>query len=103
MEKKCGILVVKRLHFFNILDFIWTLHLKNIFDCGWTWTEFLKIRTGSGLQNMTVRSPVLGGSSFNSCCKIRFDSCCCFYCHLYCEVYIQLSIAIICHLVFHKH
>jgi len=42
MEKKCGIFVVKRLHFLNILDFIWawTLRLKKILDYGWTWTEF---------------------------------------------------------------
>ena len=46
MEKKCGIFVVKRIHFSNFLDFIWTwtLHLENFSDCGWTWTEFLKIR-----------------------------------------------------------
>jgi len=33
MQKKCGIFVVKRLHFKNILDFIWswTLHLKKMF------------------------------------------------------------------------
>jgi len=61
MEKKCGIFVVKRLHFSNFLDFIWTwtLHLKILLDCGWTCTEFLKIRTGSGSQNMTVRSSLV--------------------------------------------
>jgi len=59
MEKKCSIFVVKRLHFSNFMDFIWTwtLHLKNFFDCGWTWTELLKIRAGS--QNMTVRSSLV--------------------------------------------
>jgi len=42
MEKKCGIFVVKRLHFFIILSFMWTwtLHLNKFLDCGWTWTEF---------------------------------------------------------------
>ena len=52
---------VKRQHFSNILDFIWTWtsHLQNILDYSWTWTEFLKIRTGSGSQNMTVRSSLL--------------------------------------------
>jgi len=32
MEKKCGIFLVKRLHFSNCLDFIWTwtLHFKKI-------------------------------------------------------------------------
>jgi len=40
MERKCGIFVVKRLHFKNILDFnwTWTLHFENILDCDWTWT-----------------------------------------------------------------
>ena len=40
MEKKCGIFIAKRLHFSNILDYIWTwaLHLKKILDCVWTWT-----------------------------------------------------------------
>jgi len=33
---------VERLHFSIILDFIWTLHLKNILDCDLTWTEFFK-------------------------------------------------------------
>ena len=49
---------MKRMHFSNFLDFIWnwTLHLKNFSDCGWNWTEFLKIKTGSGSQNMTIRS-----------------------------------------------
>jgi len=32
------------------------LQLKNILDFGWTWAEYLKISTGSGSQNMTVRS-----------------------------------------------
>jgi len=38
MQKKYGIFVVKKLHFSNILDFIWnwTLHLKKFLDCGWT-------------------------------------------------------------------
>jgi len=42
MEKKGGTFVVKRLHFSNFLDFIWTWtsHLQNLLDCGWTWTEF---------------------------------------------------------------
>ena len=42
-KNRCNI-VAKRLHFSNILDFVWTWapHLKNILDCGWTWTEFLK-------------------------------------------------------------
>jgi len=33
---------VKRLHFSNHLDFIWTwtLHLKTILDCCWTWAGF---------------------------------------------------------------
>ena len=58
MENKCGIFVVKRLHFSNILDWIWTwtLHLKKIWTV-WSWTEFLKIRTGSGSQNMTAGLP----------------------------------------------
>jgi len=52
---------VKRLHFSNVLDYIWswTLHLKQFLDSGWTWTEFYKIRTGSGSQNMTVRSSLV--------------------------------------------
>jgi len=56
--KKCGIFVVKRLHFSNFLDIIWTetSHLKKILDFGWTWTEFQKIWTGSGSQNVTIRS-----------------------------------------------
>jgi len=53
MEKKWGIFVVKRLHFSNFLD---SVGLEKFLDCGWTRTEFLKIRTGSGLQNMIVRS-----------------------------------------------
>jgi len=61
MEKKCRIFVVKRLHlknFFGLhLDLDFTF--KTILDCGWTWTEFIKIRTGSGWQNMTVRSSLL--------------------------------------------
>jgi len=38
MQKKYGIFVVKKLHFSNILDFIWnwTLHLKKFLYCGWT-------------------------------------------------------------------
>jgi len=41
-RKKCGIYVVKSLHFPNILDFIWTwsLYLKKFLDCVWTWIEF---------------------------------------------------------------
>jgi len=50
MEKKWGIFVV---HFFNFLD---SFGLEKFLDCGWTWTEFKKIRTGSGSQNMVVRS-----------------------------------------------
>jgi len=34
MEKKCHIFVAKRLHFLNILDYIWTSHLKKF------WTVF---------------------------------------------------------------
>ena len=37
----------------------WTLQLKKFLDCDWTWTEFSKIRTGFGSQNMTVRSYLL--------------------------------------------
>jgi len=42
MEKKCGIFVVKMLHFSKFLDFIWTwtLCLKKRLDYGGTWTEF---------------------------------------------------------------
>jgi len=34
--------MVKELHFSILLDFIstWTLDLRNVLDCGWTWTEF---------------------------------------------------------------
>jgi len=46
---------------FKFLDFVstLTLHLKNTLDCGWTWTNFKKIGSGSGSQNMTVRSSLL--------------------------------------------
>jgi len=52
---------VKRLHFSIFLAFFWawSLHLKTILDCGWTWTEFRKIRTGSGSPNMTARSSLV--------------------------------------------
>jgi len=42
MEKKCAMFAVKKLHFSNILDFIWTptLHLKKFLAYVWTWTEF---------------------------------------------------------------
>ena len=52
---------MKRLHFSNFLDFIWTwtLHLKYFSDCGWTWTEFFKNQAGSGLQNMAVCSSLV--------------------------------------------
>ena len=61
MGKNWGIFVVKRLHFSNFLDFIWivTLHLQNLLGCGWIWTEFYKIRTGPGSQNMAVRSSLM--------------------------------------------
>ena len=57
MKKKRAFFVVKRMHFSKFLDFIctWSLPLKNLLDCGWTWIEFKKIMTGSGTQNMTVR------------------------------------------------
>jgi len=44
MEKKCGIFVVKRLHFSNILDYIWTwtLHLKNIWTLAGLGLSFIK-------------------------------------------------------------
>ena len=44
MENKRGIFVVKRLHFSNILDYIWTstLHLKKSLGCVWTWTKLKK-------------------------------------------------------------
>ena len=52
---------MERLHFSIFLDLIWTwtLHLKNLLVCGWSWTEFKKIRTGSGSQNITVCSSLL--------------------------------------------
>ena len=61
MENKRGIFVVKRLHFSNILDYIWTstLHLKKSLGCVWTWTKLKKNRTGCGLQNRTVRLSLL--------------------------------------------
>jgi len=63
MEKKWGILLRKGCIFPIFLNFIWTwaFHLKNILDCGWTWTEFKKFRTGFGLQNLTVCSSLLAG------------------------------------------
>jgi len=61
MENKFAIFVAKRLHFSNILHYIWTLRLKKILDCVWIWTEFKKIRTGSRSQNMTVRSSLIQG------------------------------------------
>jgi len=66
---------VKRLHFSNILDFIWTWNsqLKNILDCGWTWTEFLKIRTGSGSQNVTVRLSLIGVAQNKQTFRQKFN------------------------------
>jgi len=64
MEKNCVIFVIKKLYFVNFFDFIWTWTFNfktfRLLDCGWTWTEFWKFRTGSGSQNMTVRSSLLG-------------------------------------------
>jgi len=62
MERNCGVFVIKKLYFVNILDFIWTwsLYFLTFLDYGWTWTEFKIFRTGSGSQNMTVRSSLTG-------------------------------------------
>jgi len=61
MEKNCVIFVIKKMFMFNFLDFIWTwiLNFLNLLDYDWTWTEFQKFRTGSGSQNMTVRSSLV--------------------------------------------
>jgi len=60
-------LCAEKAAFFKFLGFIWTwtLHLKNILDCGWTWPEFYKFWTGSGSQNMIIRSPLVLCSGFN--------------------------------------
>jgi len=50
--------------FFNFLDYIWIwiLNFLNFLDYGWIWTEFKKFRTGSGSQNVTVRSSLAIGT-----------------------------------------
>ena len=60
MEKDYDVFVTTKLCFVNILDFIWTwiLIFLTFLDYGWTWTEFEIFRTGSGLQNLTVHSPL---------------------------------------------
>ena len=61
MEKNCDVFVIKKQYFVNISDIIWNwiLNFLTFLDYGWTWTEFQKFRTGSGLQNLTVRSPLI--------------------------------------------
>jgi len=48
---------VKRLHFSKSLNL--DLDEKKILECGWTWTEFSKIRSGPGSKNLTVLSSLL--------------------------------------------
>ena len=49
MEKNCVFFVVEKLYFVNFLDFIWswTLNFYKMLDCGWSRTEFQKLRIGS--------------------------------------------------------
>ena len=51
-----------KLYVVYFFDFIWTwiLNFLNLLDYVWTWTEFEKFRTGSWLENMTVRSSLVG-------------------------------------------
>ena len=58
-----GLIYLKNLRNFcfrkvNFLDFIqtWISKLSYCLDYGWTWTELWNFRTGSGWQNMIVRS-----------------------------------------------
>jgi len=66
---------LKRLQFSRFLDYIstWTLHLKIFLGCGWTWTEFFKIWTGSRSENMTIRSSLVWTGFVDF---LDTDSCC---------------------------
>jgi len=62
MQRNTAFLLFKRLHSLNILDFIWiwTIHLKKF----WTVVGLrpsLKNKSGTGSQNLTVRSSLTRG------------------------------------------
>jgi len=54
----------------SCLDFIWIRFLiyQKFLDYGWTWTEFYKLRTGYGSQNMSVYSYLIHSSHCQSWC-----------------------------------
>ena len=51
-KKTCVVFAIKK-PYLLILDFVstWILNILHYLDCGRTWTEFQKFRTGSGSEN----------------------------------------------------